>query len=92
MSRSSGARASNASGIIVSAIIAGGLGEKQGTEVLEENIRGLLKWGRETGKVTPIVNGGNCMGIYSAFSASVVKPIKSENRIVTGTRTPRSEL
>ncbi len=47
-------------------IIAGGLGEKQGTEVLEENIRGLLKWGRETGKVTPVVNGGNCMGIYSA--------------------------
>ncbi len=47
-------------------IIAGGMGEKQGTEVLEENIRGLLKWGRETGKVTPVVNGGNCMGIYSA--------------------------
>lgn len=47
-------------------VIAGGLGEKQGTEILEENIRGLLRRGRETGKVTPVINGGNCMGIYSA--------------------------
>jgi len=47
-------------------IIAGGLGEKKGTEVLEADIRELLKRGRETGKVTPVINGGNCMGIYSA--------------------------
>jgi acyl-CoA synthetase (NDP forming) len=47
-------------------IIAGGMGEKLGTEVLEENIRGLLQSGRETGRVTPVINGGNCMGIYSA--------------------------
>ncbi|OGD19980.1 MAG: hypothetical protein A2W03_16035 [Candidatus Aminicenantes bacterium RBG_16_63_16] len=47
-------------------IIAGGLGEKKGTEDLEANIRGLLKWGRDAGKVTPVINGGNCMGIYSA--------------------------
>jgi acyl-CoA synthetase (NDP forming) len=47
-------------------IIASGMGEKAGTEVLEENIKGLLSWGRDTGKLTPVVNGGNCMGIYSA--------------------------
>jgi len=47
-------------------IIAGGLGEKKGTEALEESIRNLLKRSRRAGKLTPVVNGGNCMGIYSA--------------------------
>ncbi len=46
-------------------IIAGGLGEKKGTEGIEERIRGLLRRSRREKRPTPIVNGGNCMGIYS---------------------------
>ncbi|MEA2006392.1 MAG: acetate--CoA ligase family protein [Acidobacteriota bacterium] len=46
-------------------IISGGLGEKQGTEHLEESIKKLLEKGREQGKLTPVVNGGNCLGIFS---------------------------
>jgi acyl-CoA synthetase (NDP forming) len=46
-------------------LIAGGIGEKKGTEVLEENIRALLRASRQEGKLAPVVNGGNCMGIYS---------------------------
>ncbi len=47
-------------------IIAGGLGEKKGSEFLEEKMRELLREQRKKGKLTPVVNGGNCMGIYSA--------------------------
>ncbi len=46
-------------------IIAGGLGEKKGTEGIEEKIRELLRLSRRKKRPTPIVNGGNCMGIYS---------------------------
>jgi acyl-CoA synthetase (NDP forming) len=46
-------------------IIAGGLGEKKGTQALEEDIKELLHDGIESGKLTPVVNGGNCLGIYS---------------------------
>lgn len=46
-------------------IIAGGMGEKKGTENLEAQIKSLLQKSRLEGKPTPIVNGGNCMGIYS---------------------------
>lgn len=46
-------------------IIAGGLGEKKGTRMLEEEIQRLLEKGVEAGKITPVVNGGNCLGIYS---------------------------
>jgi acyl-CoA synthetase (NDP forming) len=46
-------------------IIAGGLGEKKGTEGIEEEIRALLRRSRLNKRPTPIVNGGNCMGIYS---------------------------
>ena len=46
-------------------IIAGGMGEKKGTEGLEAGIKKLLTDGRKAGRMTPIVNGGNCMGIYS---------------------------
>jgi acyl-CoA synthetase (NDP forming) len=72
-------------------IIAGGMGEKQGTEVLEENIRGLLSWGRASGQLTPVVNGGNCMGIYSAPgrydttfipAAKLASPGKTDPRLV----------
>ena len=47
-------------------IIAGGLGEKKGTQAMEEEIKLLLKKGIIDGKVTPVVNGGNCLGIYSS--------------------------
>lgn len=46
-------------------IIAGGLGEKKGTQALEGKIKELLHNGIEEHKLTPIVNGGNCLGIYS---------------------------
>ena len=46
-------------------IIAGGMGEKQGMEGIDEEIKGLLKKSRKEKRLTPVVNGGNCMGIYS---------------------------
>ena len=46
-------------------IIAGGMGEKKGTEGLEGGIKKLLEEGRKAGRLTPVVNGGNCMGITS---------------------------
>jgi acyl-CoA synthetase (NDP forming) len=46
-------------------IIAGGMGEKEGTHSLEERITGLIAEGRAQGSLTPVVNGGNCLGIYS---------------------------
>jgi acyl-CoA synthetase (NDP forming) len=46
-------------------IIAGGMGEKEGGGSIEREIRGILARGRAEGKITPIVNGGNCLGIYS---------------------------
>ena len=46
-------------------IIAGGLGEKKGTQNLEEEIRALVRQGRKDGKLVPVINGGNCLGIYS---------------------------
>ena len=46
-------------------IIAGGLGEKKGTQALEDNIKELLHDSVAGDKLTPVVNGGNCLGIYS---------------------------
>lgn len=46
-------------------IIAGGMGEKQGMEGTEEGIKDLLNKSRQEKRLTPVVNGGNCMGIYS---------------------------
>ena len=46
-------------------IIAGGMGEKKGTEGLEQKIKDLLKETREKKMPAPVINGGNCMGIYS---------------------------
>jgi acyl-CoA synthetase (NDP forming) len=46
-------------------IIAGGMGEKQGAHSLEERIVELIVAGRRQGRLTPVVNGGNCLGIYS---------------------------
>ena len=46
-------------------MIAGGMGEKEGMHSLEERIIDLIADGRRQGKLTPVVNGGNCLGIYS---------------------------
>ena len=46
-------------------LIAGGMGEKQGGENIEERIVRLLADGRAQGRTTPVINGGNCVGIYS---------------------------
>lgn len=46
-------------------IISGGIGEKKGTERLEEKLKSLLEDARKKGGSVPVVNGGNCMGIYS---------------------------
>jgi acyl-CoA synthetase (NDP forming) len=46
-------------------IIAGGMGEKEGGGSIEEEIRAILASGRDQGKLTPVVNGGNCLGIFS---------------------------
>ncbi len=46
-------------------IIAGGLGEKAGTENIESEIRNLLLERRKKGQPAPVVNGGNCLGIIS---------------------------
>ncbi len=46
-------------------LIAGGMGEKKGGASIENRIRDLLVEGRRTGRTTPVVNGGNCLGIVS---------------------------
>ena len=46
-------------------IIAGGMGEKAGTQSIEQKIIDLLAENRKAGKPTPVANGGNCLGIYS---------------------------
>ncbi len=46
-------------------LIAGGMGEKEGGASIEDRIRELLREGRRTGKTTPVVNGGNCLGVAS---------------------------
>jgi acyl-CoA synthetase (NDP forming) len=63
-------------------IIAGGIGEKKGTQVLEEKIKELLEQNSQEGKLTPIVNGGNCLGIYS-------KPGKYDTTFVPDYKLPR---
>jgi len=63
-------------------IIAGGIGEKKGTQDLEERIKTLLERGIKKGKLTPVVNGGNCLGIYS-------KPGKYDTTFVPEYKLPR---
>jgi len=46
-------------------VIAGGLGEKSGTQSIENEIRNLLQGRRGQGKEAPLINGGNCLGIIS---------------------------
>jgi acyl-CoA synthetase (NDP forming) len=46
-------------------LIAAGMGEKEGGASIEERIRELLREGRAGGRTTPVVNGGNCLGVVS---------------------------
>jgi acyl-CoA synthetase (NDP forming) len=46
-------------------LIAGGMGEKAGGASIEDRIRDLLREGRRSGRTTPVVNGGNCLGVAS---------------------------
>jgi len=64
-------------------IIAGGIGEKKGTQDLEEEIKKLLEDGIQENKLTPVVNGGNCLGIYS-------KPGKYDTTFVPDYKLPRT--
>ncbi|MGD9347665.1 MAG: acetate--CoA ligase family protein [Candidatus Aminicenantes bacterium] len=64
-------------------IIAGGIGEKKGTQELEDEIKKLLEEGIDNNKLTPVVNGGNCLGIYS-------KPGKYDTTFVPDYKLPRT--
>lgn len=64
-------------------IIAGGIGEKKGTQQLEEEIKKLLNKGLREKKLTPVVNGGNCLGIYS-------NPGKYDTTFVPDYKLPRT--
>jgi len=46
-------------------LIAGGMAEKEGGASIEDRIRELLRAGRRSGRTTPVVNGGNCLGVAS---------------------------
>lgn len=46
-------------------LIPGGIGEKRGTDDLAGGLRALLADGRREGRLTPVVNGGNCLGVSS---------------------------
>ena len=59
-------------------LIAGGLGEKEGSQGLEAEIRGIIAGGpggRDGSR--PVVNGGNCLGIAS-------KPGKYDTTFIPG--------
>ena len=63
-------------------IIAGGMGEKAGGGSIEDEIRGILARGREQGKLVPVVNGGNCLGIAS-------KPGRYDTTFIPDYKLPR---
>jgi len=46
-------------------LIPGGIGEKEGTQGIEKKIKSMLWENRREQKLTPVVNGGNCLGILS---------------------------
>ncbi len=46
-------------------LIPGGFGEKEGTKEKVQEIKEKLKFLRENEKETPVLNGGNCLGIRS---------------------------
>jgi len=63
-------------------IVAAGLGEKKGTQDLEQKIKDLIAQNRKEGKLIPVVNGGNCLGIIS-------KPGKYDTTFVPETKLAR---
>jgi acyl-CoA synthetase (NDP forming) len=63
-------------------LIAGGLGEKEGTQNLEGMIRALVVEARKKGRLAPVVNGGNCLGIIS-------KPGKYDTTFIPDYKLPR---
>jgi acyl-CoA synthetase (NDP forming) len=63
-------------------IIAGGMGEKEGGGSIEDEIRGILARGRADGRLTPLVNGGNCLGVYS-------KPGRYDTTFIPEPKLPR---
>ncbi len=63
-------------------LIAGGLGEKEGSQGLEAEIREFIAAGRAAGRITPVVNGGNCLGIAS-------KPGRYDTTFITEDKLPR---
>ena len=63
-------------------LIAGGLGEKEGSQDLETTIRKIIAGGRAAGRITPVVNGGNCLGIVS-------KPGRYDTTFITEDKLPR---
>ncbi len=65
-------------------IIAGGMGEKEGGGGIEENIRSLLAAGRRGKRLTPVVNGGNCLGIVS-------KPGRYDTTFIPEYKLPRTK-
>lgn len=46
-------------------VIAGGLGEKRGSEGLADDLRGRLAHARRSPGRGPVINGGNCLGVRS---------------------------
>jgi|Deesub1362B_J571_1020462.scaffolds.fasta_scaffold00042_29 acyl-CoA synthetase (NDP forming) len=46
-------------------LISGGMGEKKGTEFIEQRIKELIENCRQKGKFAPVINGGNCLGVFS---------------------------
>jgi acyl-CoA synthetase (NDP forming) len=63
-------------------IIAGGMGEKAGGGSIEDEIRGILARGRAEGRAIPLVNGGNCLGVYS-------KPGRYDTTFIPEPKLPR---
>ncbi|MCU0243258.1 MAG: acetate--CoA ligase family protein [Acidobacteria bacterium] len=63
-------------------LIAGGMGEKEGGASIEDRIRGVLAEGRRSGRTTPVVNGGNCLGVVS-------KPGRYDTLFIPGHKLPR---
>ena len=63
-------------------LIAGGMGEKEGGASIADRLRALLAEGRAAGRVTPVVNGGNCLGVVS-------NPGRYDTLFIPGYKLPR---
>ncbi len=66
-------------------LIPGGLGEREGSEELASRIQEVLQKAREDGRGSPLVNGGNCLGVRSV-------PGRYDTMFIPGYKlTPRRE-